>query len=141
MWYETCYSCFLLIFIYMEYLFPSAYFQSVCVSKSEISLLLTAYIFILFIYAFSQSVFYVKFTQSCPILCEPMDCSLPGSSVYGIFLFKNARVGYHFLLQGIFPTQELNPGTHIAVRLFSVWATREAPGVFQLQHLIHLHLK
>ena len=23
---------------------------------------------------------------------------------------KNTRVGYHFLLQGIFPTQGLNPG-------------------------------
>ena len=24
-------------------------------------------------------------TQSCPILCDPMDCSLPGSSAHGIF--------------------------------------------------------
>ena len=24
-------------------------------------------------------------TQSCPTLCDPMDFSLPGSSVYGIF--------------------------------------------------------
>ena len=23
--------------------------------------------------------------QSCPTLCEPIDCSLPGSSVHGIF--------------------------------------------------------
>ena len=23
-------------------------------------------------------------TQSCPTLCDPMDCSLPGSSVHGI---------------------------------------------------------
>ena len=23
--------------------------------------------------------------QSCPTLCNPMDCSLPGSSVHGIF--------------------------------------------------------
>ena len=26
----------------------------------------------------------VKVAQSCPILCNPMDCSLPGSSVRGI---------------------------------------------------------
>ena len=25
-----------------------------------------------------------KSHQSCPTLCDPMDCSLPGSSVYGI---------------------------------------------------------
>ena len=24
-------------------------------------------------------------TQSCPTLCDPMDCSLAGSSVHGIF--------------------------------------------------------
>ena len=23
--------------------------------------------------------------QSCPTLCDPLDCNLPGSSVYGIF--------------------------------------------------------
>ena len=27
---------------------------------------------------------YVLVTQSCPTLCDPMDCSLPGSSVHGI---------------------------------------------------------
>ena len=26
--------------------------------------------------------------QSCPTLCDPMDCSLPGSSVHGIFLAR-----------------------------------------------------
>ena len=35
--------------------------------------------------------------QSCPILCDPIDCSLPGSSVHGIFqarvlpILKNMR--------------------------------------------------
>ena len=37
--------------------------------------------------------------QSCPTLCDPMDCSLPGSSVHGDSLGKNAGVGCHFLLQ------------------------------------------
>ena len=26
-----------------------------------------------------------EFAQSCPTLCDPMDCSLPGFSVHGIF--------------------------------------------------------
>ena len=43
--------------------------------------------------------------QSCTILCNPMDCSLPGSSVHG---GKNTQVGCHFLLLGIFPTQGSN---------------------------------
>jgi len=29
-----------------------------------------------------------KSLQSCPTLCDPMDCSLPGSSVHGIFRAK-----------------------------------------------------
>ena len=31
---------------------------------------------------------YANFLQSCQILCNPMDCSLPGSSVYGILQAK-----------------------------------------------------
>ena len=46
--------------------------------------------------------------QSCPTLCDPMDCSPPGSSVHGI-LQANTGVGCHALLQGIFPTQGSNP--------------------------------
>ena len=42
--------------------------------------------------------------------CDPMDCSLPGFSVHGDSPGKNTGVGRHFLLQGIFLTQELNPG-------------------------------
>ena len=48
--------------------------------------------------------------HSCLTLCNPMDCSPPGSSVHGNFPDKNTGVGCHVLLQGIFPTQGLNPG-------------------------------
>ena len=47
--------------------------------------------------------------QSCLTLCDPMDCSPPGSSVQGDSPGKNTRVDCHFLLQGIFPTQGSNP--------------------------------
>ena len=43
--------------------------------------------------------------QSCPTLCDPMDCSPSGSSILGDSQGKNAGVGFHALLQGIFPTQ------------------------------------
>ena len=39
-----------------------------------------------------------------------MDCSPPGSSVHGDSPGKNTGVGCHDLLQGIFPTQGLDPG-------------------------------
>ena len=47
-------------------------------------------------------------TQSSPTICSPIDRSPPGSSVQE-FSRKDARVGCHFLLHGIFPTQGLNP--------------------------------
>ena len=45
--------------------------------------------------------------QLCPALCEPMDCSWLKFCPWN-FPGKNIGVGFHFLLQGIFLTQELN---------------------------------
>ena len=49
-------------------------------------------------------------TQSCPTLCDPMDCSLPRLLHPWNFPGKSPGVGCHFLLQGIFPTQGSNLG-------------------------------
>ena len=49
-------------------------------------------------------------TQLCPIPCDPMDHSPPGSAAHGDSPRKNTGVGCHALLQGIFSTQESNPG-------------------------------
>ena len=51
--------------------------------------------------------------QSCPTLltlCNPVDCSPSGSSVRGILQAGMLEGVSHFLLQGISPTQGLNPG-------------------------------
>ena len=45
-------------------------------------------------------------TQSCPALCNLVDCSLCSQNSPG----KNTGVGCHSLLQWIFLTQKLNPG-------------------------------
>ena len=48
----------------------------------------------------------VLVTQLCSTLCDPLDCSPPGSSIHGIF---QARIQEcHFLLQGICLPQGLN---------------------------------
>ena len=46
----------------------------------------------------------------CLTLCDPMDCSLPGSSLHGILqarVLEWVAISFH---QGIFPTQGSNPG-------------------------------
>ena len=66
-------------------------------------------------------------TQSCLTLCDPTDCSLPGSSVHGDFSGKNTGVGCHALLRG----ESSHPRDQTQVSrsaggLFTFWATREA---------------
>ena len=48
--------------------------------------------------------------QSCPTLCDPMDCSLPGFSVHGIVQARVLEWVAIAFSQGIFPTQGSNPG-------------------------------
>ena len=64
--------------------------------------------------------------QSCPTLCNLMDCSTPGSSWPWNFLGKNTGMSCHFLLQEIFPIQGSNPGLLHCKRILYLWATREA---------------
>ena len=67
--------------------------------------------------------------HSCPTLCNPMDCSPPGSSVCGILQAKNTAVGCYFLLQGIFPTRgsSISCISCILGGFSTHWATWEAP--------------
>ena len=49
--------------------------------------------------------------QSCPTLCDSLDCSPPGSSVHGnLQARQNTGVGGRSLLQGIFSTPGSSPG-------------------------------
>ena len=66
-------------------------------------------------------------TESCQTLCNPMDCSPPGSSVHGDSPGKNTGVVCHSLLQGIFPTQGSKLHLLHCRWILYCWATREAP--------------
>ena len=48
--------------------------------------------------------------QSCPTLCDPMNGSLSGSSIHGIFQGGVLEWIATSFSRGIFPTQELNLG-------------------------------
>ena len=53
----------------------------------------------------------VKVAQSCPPLCDPMDCSLPESSVHGILQAKENWSGLHFPSPGDLPYPGIKPGS------------------------------
>ena len=53
----------------------------------------------------------VLVAQLCPTLCDPVDCSPPGSSVPWDVPGKNTEVGFHSLLQGISPDPGIESGS------------------------------
>ena len=59
---------------------------------------------------FCKAIQFSSVAQSCPTLCDPMDCNLLGLLRPWDSPGKNTGVDCHFLLQGIFLTQEPNPG-------------------------------
>ena len=52
--------------------------------------------------------------QLCPALCDPVDCSPPGSSVHVDSPGKNTGIGCHALLQGIFQPRDGTQVFHIS---------------------------
>ena len=70
---------------------------------------------------------HAKSVQSCPTLCNPVDCSLPGSPVHGDSPGKNTGVGYYALFQGIFLTRD---PTHVSCSSCTAgeFFTTEPPG-------------
>ena len=67
----------------------------------------------------------VLVTQSCLTLCDPMDCSPPGSSVHGILQARILEwVSIHFSRGSSWPTDRTQVSC-IAGRFFTVWATRK----------------
>ena len=51
-----------------------------------------------------------EWSHLCPILCDPVDCSPPGSSVHGILRARVLEWVAISFSRGIFPTQGSNPG-------------------------------
>ena len=67
-----------------------------------------------------------EFAQSCPTLCDPMDCSLPGSSVHGIFQARVLEWADISFSRGSSQPRNRTRVSCVADRCFIIWATREA---------------
>ena len=75
-------------------------------------------------------------TQSCPTLCDPMDCSLSGSSVHGIFQARELKwIAVSFSRGSSWPRDRTRVSL-IAGRHFTMGAIREA-----LNELLLLYIR
>ena len=69
----------------------------------------------------------VLVTQSCLILCDPMDCSPPGFSVHGIFQARILEWATIFFSKRSTQSRGQTWVFFIPDRYFTIWATREVP--------------
>ena len=70
--------------------------------------------------------------------CNPMDCSPPGSSIHGIFQARILEWVATSFSRGSSQPRDQTPVSHIASRLFTVWATKFADILNAA--LLHHHL-
>ena len=78
--------------------------------------------------------------QSCPTLCDPMDCSLPGSSVHGIFqaiVLEWIAISFS---NGSSQPRDRTRVSRIVDRRFNVWATREIIYIYIYVYIINLSM-
>ena len=79
--------------------------------------------------------------QSCPTLCDPMDCSPPGSSVHGILQARILEwVAIPFSRGSSWPRNQTWV-FHIEGRFFTIWTTREALVVHYLKRPLQQPLR
>ena len=79
------------------------------------------------------------FAKSCLTLCGPMGCSLPSSSVHGIFQARILEwVAISFSRGSSWP-RDRTCVSFISSRLFTDWATRGKPHNIVLVSAIHWH--
>ena len=62
--------------------------------------------------------------QSCPTLCNPMDCSLPGSSLHGILQARVLEWVAISFSSGSSQPRDWTRVSRIPGRRFNLWATR-----------------
>ena len=77
----------------------------------------------------------MSWIQSCPTLCDPVDCSLPGSSIHGILQARVLEWVAISFSRGSFRPRDRTQFSLIEGRCLNLWATREAPLINNSPHL------
>ena len=67
----------------------------------------------------------MQFAQSCPTLCDPVDCSAPCSSIHGILQARILKWVAISFSRGSSGPRDRTQVFCIAGRCFNLWATRE----------------
>ena len=82
----------------------------------------------------------VKSLSCVQLLSDPMDYSLPGSSVHGILKARVLEWGTIFFSRGSSRPRHRTQVSHIAGRCFTVWTTREVYVKYDMSLNYHMIL-
>ena len=83
----------------------------------------------------------VSVARSCPTLCDPVVCSLPGSSVHGILQARMLEWVAIPFSRASSSSRDQTQVFRIAGRFFTIWATREALSVSQVRKISDVKLE
>ena len=78
---------------------------------------------------------------SCQTLCDPMDCSLSGSSIHGIFQARVLEWAAISFSRGSSRPRDWTWVSRIVGRRFTVWATREVPSLLIREMQINITMR
>ena len=74
--------------------------------------------------------------QSCPTLCDPVDYSLPGSSVHGIFQARVLEWVVISFSRGSSGPRDQTQVSHIVGRRFTVWAMTNLDSILKSRDIV-----
>ena len=94
-------------------------------SVNYIMLCITSLVFVSLIIGSLYLLIESEVAHLCPTLCNPVDCSLPGSSVHGILQARILGWVAISFARGSSQPRDRIWVSRIAGRLFNLWATRE----------------
>ena len=73
-----------------------------------------------------------EIAQSCPTVCDHIDCSLPGSSMHGVFQASVLEWAATSFSRGSSQPRGRTRVSRIVGRRFTIWATTEAPSLWKI---------
>ena len=87
-----------------------------------------------------EACFFVLVTQSCLTLCDPVDCSLPGSSIHGIFQARSLEwTAISFSRESFWP-RDWTQVSRIASRLYCL-SHQGSPGNMLMSYIFKSKIK
>ena len=79
----------------------------------------------------ASSLSLLKVAQLCPTLCDPVDCSPPGSSSHGILQARILECGESFPPPGDFPSPGTEPRSPALQGILYQWSPQGSPGILE----------